>query len=66
VCLAFDLLNQELVKRIFFLILSQELEEMIDKHRIENEEWINARRQELEEERKQLELEKVMLITEAF
>lgn len=65
-CLAFDLLNQELVKRIFFLILSQELEEMIDKHRIENEEWINARRQELEEERKQLELEKVMLITEAF
>ena len=33
---------------------------MIDKHRIENEEWINARRQELEEERKQLELEKVM------
>lgn len=64
--LAFDLLNQELVKRIVFLILSQELEEMIDKHRIENEEWINARRQELEEERKQLELEKVMLITEAF
>lgn len=33
---------------------------MIDKHRIENEEWINTRRQELEEERKQLELEKVM------
>jgi len=43
------------------LILSQELEEMIDKHRIENEEWINVRKQELEEERKQVELEKVVL-----
>ena len=32
---------------------------MIDKHRIENEEWINARKDELKEERKQLELEKV-------
>ena len=33
---------------------------MIDKHRIENEEWINARKQELEEERRQMELEKVV------
>ena len=35
---------------------------MIDKHRIENEEWISARKQELQEERKQLELEKVELL----
>ena len=33
---------------------------MIGKHRKENEEWINVRRQELEEERKQVELEKVV------
>ena len=33
---------------------------MMDKHRIENEEWINARKQELEEERRQVELEKVV------
>ena len=33
---------------------------MIDKHTTENEEWINARKQELLEERKQLELEKVV------
>ena len=33
---------------------------MIGRHRKENEEWINARRQELEEERKQVELEKVV------
>ena len=32
---------------------------MIDKHRNENEEWINAQKQELEEERRQVELEKV-------
>ena len=32
---------------------------MIDKHRIENEEWINARKEELKEERKQLEKDKV-------
>ena len=32
---------------------------MMDKHRIENGEWINARKQELEEERRQVELEKV-------
>lgn len=32
---------------------------MIDKHRIENEEWINARKEELKEERKQLEIDKV-------
>lgn len=35
------------------------MEEMIDKHRIENEEWINARKEELKEERKQLEKDKV-------
>ena len=35
---------------------------MIDKHRIENEEWINARKDELKEERKQLELEKVSVL----
>lgn len=34
---------------------------MIDKHRVENEEWINARKDELREERRQLELEKVSL-----
>lgn len=33
---------------------------MIDKHRIENEEWINTRKQELEEERRQVEVEKVL------
>lgn len=32
---------------------------MIDKHRIENEGWINARKEELQEERKQLEKDKV-------
>ena len=32
---------------------------MIDKHRIENEGWINARKEELQEERKQLEIDKV-------
>ena len=32
---------------------------MIDKHRTENEGWINARREELKEERKQLEMDKV-------
>lgn len=32
---------------------------MIDKHRIENEGWINARKEELKEERKQLEIDKV-------
>ena len=32
---------------------------MIKKHRVENEEWINGRKQELEEERHRLELEKV-------
>ena len=31
----------------------------MNKHRVENEEWINARKQELEEERHRLELEKV-------
>ena len=34
---------------------------MIDKHRIENEEWLTARKQELEEERRQVELQKVVL-----
>ena len=33
---------------------------MINKHRTENEEWINARKQELDEERTKLELEKVV------
>lgn len=32
---------------------------MIDKHRIENEGWINAQKEELKEERKQLEIDKV-------
>ena len=32
---------------------------MIDKHRIENEDWIIARKEELKEERKQLEKDKV-------
>ena len=32
---------------------------MVDKHRIENEGWINARKEELKEERKQLEIDKV-------
>lgn len=39
----------------------KELEEMIDKHRIENEEWISNRKEELREERNQLELEKRQL-----
>ena len=33
---------------------------MIEKHRIENEEWITARKEELKEERRRLELEKVI------
>lgn len=32
---------------------------MIGKHRIENEGWINARKEELKEERKQLDIDKV-------
>ncbi|KAL9951132.1 hypothetical protein ACROYT_G043743 [Oculina patagonica] len=40
----------------------KELEEMIDKHRIENEQWINTRKQELQEERRQLELDKGQLL----
>lgn len=39
----------------------KELEEMIDKHRIENEGWINARKEELKEEKKQLEIDKRQL-----
>jgi len=39
----------------------KELEEMIEKHRIENEEWITARKEELKEERRRLELEKSQL-----
>lgn len=42
----------------------KELEDMISKHRVENEEWINARKQELEEERSKLELEKSQLVEE--
>jgi len=38
----------------------KELEEMIEKHRIENEEWITARKEDLKEERRRLELEKVI------
>lgn len=39
---------------------------MINKHRVENEEWINARKQELEEERHRLELEKVFCKIASF
>ena len=52
------LIRQRKLKQLYTLT-RKELEDMINKHRVENEEWINARKQELEEERHRLELEKV-------